>query len=563
MPNIFRWLLILVLLAPALAACGDGDGGGGLLGGGNPVEVSIVYGSEKRAWLEETVKQFNAAGQKTAGGATIRVVATPMGSTESMNQILSGAIQPTVWSPASRILLPVANDEWGRQNNGATLVDENAPLLVLSPVVIAMWKPMAEALGWPGKSLGWSDIAELASSGTTWADFGRPEWGPVQFGHTHPDYSNSGVSTIIALCYAATGKTRGLTVADVQDPKTAAFVRDVQSGVIHYGESTGFFADQMFNRGPGYLSAAVLYENLVIESYNRDRYPNVSLPVVAIYPKEGTFWSDHPYAILNAPWVSAEQREAADIFLRYLLDRPQQELALRYGFRPSSTDVPLGAPITPENGVDPQQPQTLLEVPRPDVLNAIRGVWVQNKKRVDVMAVLDVSGSMEDEARLEQAKAALRIFVEQLQDDDGFGLTIFSDQATVLSPISPIGPKRAEMLNRIAGLTPRGATRLLDTVVEAYQEMSASPPGQRIRAVVVLTDGLDNRSQRKSQDVLALLRQDREGYSIKVFTVAFGGDADVNLLKDIASATGAKSYVGKPGERGSIERIYQDIATFF
>jgi Ca-activated chloride channel family protein len=561
MPNVLRWLLILVLLTPILAACGDG--GGGFLGGGNTVEVSIVYGSEKRAWLEETVQTFNAAGQKTASGATVRVVATPMGSTDSMNQILSGAIQPTVWSPASRILLPVANDEWGKQNNGAILVDENAPLLVLSPVVVAMWKPMAEALGWPNKSLGWSDIAELAASGKTWADFGRPEWGLMQFGHTHPDYSNSGVSTIIALCYAAAGKTRGLTVADVQDPKVAEFVRNVQSSIIHYGESTGFFADQMFNRGPGYLSAAVLYENLVIESYNRDRYPYVSLPVVAIYPQEGTFWSDHPYAILKAPWVTDEQREAAEIFLRYLLDRPQQELALRYGFRPSSTDVPLGAPITPENGVDPQQPKTLLEVPRPDVLNAIRGIWVQNKKRVDVMAVLDVSGSMEDEARLEQAKAALRIFVEQLQDDDGFGLTIFSDQATVLTPISPIGPKRAEMLNRIAGLTPRGGTRLLDTVVEAYQELNAAPPGQRIRAVVVLTDGLDNRSQRSAQSVFDLLRQDREGYSIKVFTIAFGGDADVNLLKEIAGATGAKSYVGKPDERGAIERIYQDIATFF
>ncbi|MBO9390795.1 MAG: VWA domain-containing protein [Roseiflexus sp.] len=561
MPHILRWLLILVLVAPALTACGGN--GMSIAPGRNTVEISIVYGSEKRAWLEEMVEKFNAAGQKTAGGATIRVVATPMGSADSMNQILSGAIQPTIWSPASRILLPVANDEWGKRNNGATLVDENAPLLVLSPVVIAMWKPMAEVLGWPNRPLGWSDIAELAASGKTWADFGRPEWGPVQFGHTHPDYSNSGVSTIIALCYAAAGKTRGLTVADVQDPKVAKFVRDVQSGVIHYGESTGFFADQMFNRGPGYLSAAVLYENLVIESYDRNRYPSVSLPVVAIYPKEGTFWSDHPYAVLNAPWVSAEQREAADVFLRYLLDRPQQELALRYGFRPASTDVPVGAPITPENGVDPQQPQTLLDVPRPDVLNAIRAIWTQNKKQVDVMAVLDVSGSMEDEARLEQAKEALRTFVEQLQDDDGFGLTIFSDSATVLTPVSPIGPKRAEILNRIAGLTPRGGTRLLDTIVEAYQEMSASPSGQRIRAVVVLTDGLDNKSQRNVQDVLNLLRQDREGYSIKVFTIAFGGDADVNLLKEIAEATGAKSYVGKPGERGNIERVYQDIATFF
>ncbi|MFQ3633570.1 extracellular solute-binding protein [Roseiflexus sp.] len=560
MQRVFRWFLILVLLAPALTACSDSGIG---FPGGNTVEVSIVYGSEKRVWLEEVVSQFNAAGQKTASGATIRVTATPMGSADSMNQILSGAIQPTVWSPASAILLPVANDEWSKQNRGTNLVDENAPPLVLSPVVIAMWKPMAEALGWPDKSLGWSDIAELVASGKTWADFGRPEWGPMQFGHTHPDYSNSGITTIIAVSYAAAGKTRGLTVADVQSPQVATFMRNFQSGIIHYGESTGFFADQMFNRGPGYLSAAVLYENLVVDSYNRDRYANVSLPVVAIYPKEGTFWSDHPYAILNAPWVTPEQREAADLFLRYLLDRPQQELALRYGFRPGNTSVPIGAPIVPENGVDPQQPRTLLEVPRPDVLNAIRSVWVQNKKRVDVMAVLDVSGSMEDEGRLEQAKTALRIFIDQLQDDDGFGLTIFSDQATVLTPISPIGPKRAEVLNRIAGLTPRGGTRLLDTTVEAYQALSATPPGQRIRAVVVLTDGLDTKSQSSFQEVIDLLRRDREGYSIKVFTVAFGGDADVNLLKEIASATGAKSYVGKPSERGGIERIYQDIATFF
>lgn len=53
---------------------------------------------------------------------------------------------------------------------------------------------------------------------------------------------------------------------------------------------------------------------------------------------------------------------------------------------------------------------------------------------------------------------------------------------------------------------------------------------------MVLTDGLDNKSQRNAQEVIDLLRRDREGYSIKVFTIAFGGDADVNLLQEIAQA---------------------------
>ena len=41
---------------------------------------------------------------------------------------------------------------------------------------------------------------------------------------------------------------------------------------------------------------------------------------------------------------------------------------LEFGFRPGNPEVPVGAPIVAENGVDPDEPQTLLEVPRPDVM---------------------------------------------------------------------------------------------------------------------------------------------------------------------------------------------------
>jgi Ca-activated chloride channel family protein len=554
-----RWSLTLPLIvALLLSACG----GISNLGGGNTVEVSVVYGSEKRAWLEAMTEAFNAQGVKTAAGATIQINATPMGSTDSMNQILAGTLQPTVWSPASGILLPVANARWAAANGDAKLVGD-APPLVLSPVVIAMWEPMARALGYPEKQLGWADLAELATSGRSWGDYGFPEWGSFQFGHTHPDYSNSGITSILAMAYAATGKTRDLTLADVQNPKTYKFIRDVESGVIHYGESTGFFAEQMFSRGPAYLSAAVLYENLVVDSYNRERYPTMGTPVVAIYPREGTFWSDHPYAILNAPWVTAEQREGAEAFRNYLLERPQQEAALQFGFRPADPTVPLGAPIIPANGVDPSQPQTLLDVPSVPVIEAVQAAWVSNKKRVDVLAVLDVSGSMEEEGRLEQAKVALRDFIGTLSDDDSFGLITFSNDANVLSEVTPLGPKRQEMLDRISGLFPSGNTRLVDTVREAYTLMSAQPEGERIRAMIVLSDGADNRSAANAVDELTTtLQGEEEGTSIKVFTIAYGTNSDVNpeLLKQIATASGAKSYQAAPDQ---IQQVYRDIATFF
>ena len=91
------------------------------------------------------------------------------------------------------------------------------------------------------------------------------------------------------------------------------------------------------------------------------------------------------------------------------------------------------------------------------------------------MAVLDVSGSMNEEDRLERAKAALQTFIRQLADEDGLELTIFSNQATVLSPISPLGPKRQQLLDQVGGLIAQGGTRLFDTIGEAYAPLSAEP----------------------------------------------------------------------------------------
>jgi Ca-activated chloride channel homolog len=332
-------LSLLVCAAFLLSACGSVQS----LVQAASVKVTILYGSEKQQWLDPLVKQYNDAQHKTAGGKVIVVDATALGSVESGDMIISGASQPTVWSPASGLYIPVENAAW-RKTHSDDLVTGTPDNLVLSPVVIAMWRPMAEALGWPNKSLGWADIAQLATSDKGWAAYNYPEWGQFKFGHTHPNYSNSGLVSVLAEAYAATGKQRGLTAADLQDPKVQTFMSQVESSIIHYGTSTGFFADRMFQGGPSYLSAAVMYENLVAAQEDaRLKGTSSQLSVVAIYPKEGTFWSDHPYAILNAPWVTAEQREAAKDFEAFLLDKPQQLAAIALGFRPADPSVPLTA----------------------------------------------------------------------------------------------------------------------------------------------------------------------------------------------------------------------------
>jgi Ca-activated chloride channel family protein len=51
---------------------------------------------------------------------------------------------------------------------------------MLTPLVIAMPQPMAEALGYPEKPLGFADIIALANDPEGWAAFGHPEWGPFR-----------------------------------------------------------------------------------------------------------------------------------------------------------------------------------------------------------------------------------------------------------------------------------------------------------------------------------------------------------------------------------------------
>ena len=552
----FRTLSIIIILSLLLSACGA-------LGNviGPSVTVSIVYGSEKRDWLEPLVQQFNDARNQTSDGTTIVVEATVMGSIESVRGIIDGTIQPTVWSPASSVYIPVANSEW-KKSHPDDLVTGTPNDLVLSPVVIAMWRPMAQALGWPDKALGWEDIAQLAISEEGWTAFGHPEWGQFKFGHTHPAYSNSGIVSIIAETYAGLGKQRGLTESDLQSTKLREFMTEVESGVIHYGTSTGFFGDRMFERGPSYLSAAVLYENLIVaQETKRINGQSSQIPVVAIYPKEGTFWSNHPYAVLNAPWVTAEQKEAAKLFETFLLDKPQQLKSLEFGFRPADPSIPLTSPLDPQHGVDTNQPQTILEIPSAPVIEGIQSLWRQTKKTVDLIVVMDISGSMEGD-KITTARSSLLQFVQKLDERDRLRIDLFSSDISTLTPLTPIGQKRQQVLDSVSGIFEQGNTSLYDATLRAYQDLQVEGDPKHIRAIVVLSDGQDTASSATIDQVISQITatESEGGNAIKVFTIAFGDDADKVVLQAIADPSGGRQYDSSPE---TIQKIYDEIATFF
>ncbi len=520
------------------------------------IKLTFTYGSEKKEWLEVVTQKFNQENYKLAGGEKIQVEAIPMGSGELVDEVLNGQRQAHLISPASELFIKLANAQ-AQLKTGKDLVSRTQNL-VLSPVVIAMWQPMAEAIGWGKKPVGWADIISLANNPQGWAAYQFPQWGSFKFGQTHPEYSNSGLIALLAQVYAGANRLGGLTVEQVNQPSVAQYVANIQKSIVHYGRSTGFFADKMMDNGPAYLSAAVLYENAVIDSYKRQ---NLAFPIVAIYPKEGTIWSDHPVGVVEREWVTEAHRQAAEIYINYLLDKPQQQQALSFGFRPSDVSIPLSAPFDSAHGVNPQEPKTTLEVPNANVLDAIFKLWHRYKKPAHVVMVIDTSGSMSEENRIVNARKSAIAFLEMMGEQDTLSLMTFNNKLTWIVKNANIGAQREAIRGQLNALIAQGGTALYDATQTAYQELIAHPHPDKISAVVVLSDGADTNSRYVDfNQLIKNINFDSESRPVRIFTIGYGKNADMRILGDIANTSQAKSYAG---DNQNILSVFKEIATFF
>lgn len=601
----WRWQGACLAALVAVAACGGGgDGGdddeGGLEDPGDCVAVDLASSPEKIELMEELADDFNgsdAADMEGDGCAFVRVQQKSSGLAESLladgwDESNDGP-RPVIWSPAA--------STWGallNQHTGSEMADPDARQFMLSPLVIAMPRPMAEALGYPDTPIGFADILALTRDPQGWGGKGHPEWGPFRLGKTNPNFSTSGLSALVAQAYAATGKTSGLSSEDLDNPAVAQFATDVESSVVHYGDTTLTFLNNWYRadvRGNPlqYVSAAAVEEKSVID-YNTGNPDGIldpgeearepREPLVAIYPEEGTLFSNHPLFVLDADWVSAEERDAAQLFVDYAGTAENQEKVLRYGFRPGNPEVPVGDPISEENGVDPATPETLLEVPQPAVLAGLLEDWEVQRKSARVLLLIDVSGSMGDpgdpssgETKLDLAKAAAVQALDQFKDDDLVGLWTFSTELgpqadqNILEVQEParVGDVREQLANQIRDLVPVANTPLYEATDEAYQAALEAYDPARINAIVVLSDGQNQDGDGTDdsdqlEELLTSLRGSSEGQMtrpVRVFPIAYGEDADQSTLRQIADATSAAAY--DASDPTTIDRVLDAVISNF
>ena len=559
-PNPGGWITLLIIIVVACALCwpltrgiinGVNHAMGGLfssvdstLSGPQPT-LTIAISPEKAELFTQLVNDFNARKLKASNGEQLRIATASLEPEEMIDAAIAGDFQ--AMSPDSSIWLDQLDRQYqAAQNTSAGLVGQTVRYAV-SPVVIAMWRDAAQRLGWPQKAIGWSDLLNEATANK---DF---KW-------SHPATSSaSGLLATLAEFYAATGKTRGLTIEDVKTPQAQEYVNALEKTVRYYGEGEASIAQNVAEKGRNYLDAFVASEQIVI---NANQKPGVDL--VAIYPNEGSLWQDHPLALLEASGLSDLNRETFSAFATYITSPEAQQALLAKGYRPADLNIKLdgaNSPINADSGADPAQPQTSLQVPAATVLDVVRESWLANKRRTNVMLVVDTSGSMEGE-KIDNVKEALATFLDQIKSDaERVGLIEFYSDVTERVKISELKNNRSDLVRAVTNLDPGGNTALLDGVAAAYERLQQLDDPSRINAIVVMTDGKENASTiGLSQLVARLQNGNQRGVPVVIFAVAYGSDADMKVLQAVSDATAGQTLVGSVE---TIRKLYKILSTYF
>jgi Ca-activated chloride channel family protein len=195
---------------------------------------------------------------------------------------------------------------------------------------------------------------------------------------------------------------------------------------------------------------------------------------------------------------------------------------------------------------------------------AAKNTWAQNRKRADIVLVVDVSGSMQDDGKMDQAKAGLGAFLQRILPEDRVGLVTFSSKAQVAVDPAPLGENRIPLDEAIQAMRPTGKTAIYDGLMTGKGALDKLPEPEsgeeRIKAIVLLTDGVEN----ASATTFDSLKQEFDESGISIFPVAYGSDADQSeATKTLQSIVEFSKTILVKGDTGEIGSIFDNLSRYF
>jgi len=170
------------------------------------------------------------------------------------------------------------------------------------------------------------------------------------------------------------------------------------------------------------------------------------------------------------------------------------------------------------------------------------------------LLVMDISGSMNSSGKLQAAKAAAQAYIQQMRSGDQVGLLTFN---TVIDLVQPVTIDHQAVIASIKNLSAKNDTTMNDALINAVQILQ---PIVGRKTIIVLTDGLDNRSTSTTADVLGKIGP--AGLSISTISLGDpthgkGAQSAVDEAALISLAKNAGGIYGYAANDEQLRNLYE------
>ncbi|MBW4644856.1 MAG: VWA domain-containing protein [Goleter apudmare HA4340-LM2] len=486
----------------------------------NIVYVEIYSSAEKangerqdERWLVDVAEKFNQQRQRLPSGQVIQVGIRNIPSGLGAQILAAKKGKPAGYTPATAMWVELLKAE------GLPL-QAIAPALVSNQAIFAIQPQVYQELA-QGGEVTFDRLMDTILAGK------------IEVGYSNPYIASSALNFLHTLLWRSAGHTQDgkpLTIAELESPQINSAFSTFQKQIA---VTTPTYLDlkQIWIRDPQKFQAIIMaYQSYV----NLKKQPEFSQ--LAYIP----FGVPENSPLVGFEWNTASERAALHQFAAFVTSAPMQQLAQQQGYE--QTKYLQGGKFPP--------------MPSGDVLKAAQNFWKQRKdggQTVYMELVVDTSGSMDQNNRLQAVRQALRLASQQINQGNHIGLVTFSDRPIrriTLAPFDKLEQKR--LFAAIDQLRADGETALYDGLVVGLAELMTK---QKTDAngrfyLLLLTDG-----KRTNGIEFAQIKDVIRHSGVRVYPIAYG-EVNQQELEAIAAIRESSVYQGTPEK---VQSLLKDL----
>ncbi len=183
-----------------------------------------------------------------------------------------------------------------------------------------------------------------------------------------------------------------------------------------------------------------------------------------------------------------------------------------------------------------------------------------NRPPLNLAVVVDVSGSMQADGKMEFVRSGLQQMLNELNDDDQIAIITYETRVDVPFAMAPIRGNRNDIQDIIEDLTPQGSTNLYDGLERGYRQIVEHYDSGRQNRVILLSDGEPTAGNTSPNDIIAMSR----GYNSDgagLTTVGLGTDFNYQLIRDLSEQADGNFYFVE--NAGAVDEVFTQELSYF